>query len=241
MNSERKPPLKPIDIGSYNKNQAESQRLTEEVYGKYPDGVTLTSEYAELVQDNLLHVLIRLARDKFVTKMLKKTDSVLEVGSGSGLGAIFLAQHCNHVTGIEVKTTEVEEARTLNKRSNVEFRACDLLEVPEQEKFDAVVSLDVIEHMSVEMGHRFVKAKASHMKDDGLMIIGTPSIHSFPYQSALSQASHVKCYDLPELLDVVNPYVKRTIAFSMNDELVHTGFAKLAWYYFVIGFGHNAN
>jgi hypothetical protein len=27
----------------------------------------------------------------------------------------------------------------------------------------------------------------------------------------------------------------RTFAFSMNDELVHTGHHKLAWYYFVIG------
>ena len=67
----------------------ESQRLTEEVYGKYPDGVTLTSEYAELVQDNLLHVLIRLARCKFVTKMLKKTDNVLEVGAGSERSIFF--------------------------------------------------------------------------------------------------------------------------------------------------------
>ena len=240
MSSEKKAPVKPIDIGTYNKNQAESQRLTEEVYEKYPDGVKLTSEYAELVQDNLLHVLIRLARYKFVTKMLKKTDRVLEVGSGSGLGAIFLAQHCDHVTGIEVKTTEVEEARALNKRANVEFRACDLFEVPAQEKFDAVVSLDVIEHMPVEMGHKFVKAKVSHLKNDGMIIIGTPTIHSYPYQSALSQASHVKCYDLPELLDVIDPYVQRTIAFSMNDELVHTGYAKLAWYYFVIGFGPKA-
>jgi hypothetical protein len=67
----------------------ESQRLTEEVYGKYPDGVTLTSEYAELVQDNLLHVLIRRARCKFVTKMLTKTDNVLEVGSGSERSIFF--------------------------------------------------------------------------------------------------------------------------------------------------------
>ena len=226
-----------IDIGNYNKDQDETQRLTDEVYQKYPDGVLLTSEYAELVQENMLHLLIRLARYKFVTKMIKPTDSVLEVGSGSGLGAIFLGQHCRKVTGIEVKTTEVAEARGINKRDNVEFRVCDLFDLPSDEKFDVVVSLDVIEHMPIEMGREFVRAQAAHLKDDGMLILGSPSIHSFPYQSALSQSSHVKCYDQPELLEVINPHVQRTLAFSMNDELVHTGYAKLAWYYFVIGFG----
>jgi 2-polyprenyl-3-methyl-5-hydroxy-6-metoxy-1,4-benzoquinol methylase len=237
MSSNETADSRKIDIGNYNKDQDETQRLTDEVYQKYPDGVLLTSEYAELVQENLLHLLIRLARYKFVTKMIKSTDSVLEVGSGSGLGAIFLGQHCRKVTGIEVKTTEVAEARGINKRDNVEFRVCDLFDLPRDEKFDVVVSLDVIEHMPIEMGREFVKAQAAHLKDDGMLILGSPSIHSFPYQSALSQSSHVKCYDQPELLEVINPHVQRTLAFSMNDELVHTGYSKLAWYYFVIGFG----
>jgi hypothetical protein len=30
-------------------------------------------------------------------------------------------------------------------------------------------------------------------------------------------------------------YFDRTLAFSMNDEIVHTGHPKLAWYYIVLG------
>lgn len=226
-----------IDVGKYNKDQDEFKKLIQDVYRKHPDGVQLTPEYAEMVQNNLLFMMIRLARYKFVTKMIKLTDSVLEVGSGSGLGTIFLGQHCKSVKGIEVKTTEVEEALSLNKRDNVQFELCDLFNLPLTEKYDAVVSLDVIEHMSVEMGHAFIKAQAKHLKPGGMIITGTPSIHSYPYQSPESQASHVNCYDLPDLLRVIDPYVQRTITFSMNDEMVHTGFQKLAWYYFVIGFG----
>ena len=199
--------------------------------------MNLPPEYASFVEKDLLRFLIRLARYKFIARLLKPTDCVLEVGSGSGLGCIFLSQHCKHVTGIDVKTTEVEEAKALNKRQNIDFQVRDLFDMPLDQKYDAVVSLDVIEHMPMELGHKLIAKKASLLKDNGLLVVGTPSIYSYPYQSALSQASHVKCYDLPELLQLMDNYVRRTIYFSMNDELIHTGHYKMAWYYFVIGFG----
>lgn len=226
-----------IDIGKYNKDQNKYDRLVQNIYNKYSQGVDLSPEYASFIQENQLRLLIRLARYKFVAKMLKTKDTVLEVGSGSGMGSIFFGQHCKHVTGIDVKTTEVEEAKKLNQRENVEFIVQDLFEMDRSQLFDVAVSLDVIEHMPIEMGHKLIEAKAKHIQENGMIIVGTPSIWSYEYQSAISQASHVKCYDLPELLELMDNYVQRTIAFSMNDEMVHTGFHKLAWYYFVIGFG----
>jgi 2-polyprenyl-3-methyl-5-hydroxy-6-metoxy-1,4-benzoquinol methylase len=223
-----------IDIGRYNADPAEYGKLVEDLYANYPP-ITLPPEYAQFVEENQLRLLIRLARYKFVAKMLKKTDRVMEVGSGSGLGAVFLGQHCAEVTGIEIKTSEIEEARALNRRKNVRFETVDLFKVPASHRYDCVVALDVIEHMPIAMGRKLVRAMAGQLKDTGLLFIGTPSIYSYPYQSPLSRASHVKCYDLPELVEVIEGSFKRTLSFSMNDELVHTGYHKMAWYYFVLG------
>jgi len=225
-----------IDTGYYNKDQELYTQLINEWYERYPNGVTLPPEYAHFVEENLLRLLIRLARYKFVARLVKKTDRVLEVGSGSGLGSIFIAQHCAHVTGIEVKTTEVEEARTVNRRENVEFKVADLFELEATEPFDVVFSLDVIEHMPIEEGHKFVSGMRRQLNRTGMLIIGTPSIYSYEYQSPQSKASHVKCYDQQELLSLVDNYFERTLAFSMNDEVVHTGYPKMAWYYFVLAF-----
>ena len=227
----------PLDVGQYHKNQDEYTTLVNTTISKFPNGVHLGSEYAEWIQENTARFLIRLARYKFVSKLIKKSDRVLEVGSGSGLGSIYLGQHCREVLGIDVKSSDINEANALNKRENVQFRMQDLFDGDEQGDFDVVVSLDVIEHMDINDGAKFLEAKARRLKDDGLFIIGTPSIYSFPYQSPISQASHIKCYDLPELQELVERYFERSIAFSMNDELVHTGHHKMAWYYFVIGFG----
>lgn len=233
--------MKKIDTGKYNLKPEEYDNLINEIYRRYPKGVNLSPEYASFVEEDTLRLLIRLARYKFIARLLKPTDCVLEVGSGSGLGSIFLGQHCKQVTGIDVKTTEVDEARALNKRKNVNFQVEDLFNMKTNKKFDVVLSLDVIEHMPFEMGQKLVAKKASLLKENGLLIVGTPSIYSYPHQSKLSQASHVKCYDLPELINLIDKYVKRTTPFSMNDELVHTGHHKMAWYYFVIGFGRKEN
>jgi 2-polyprenyl-3-methyl-5-hydroxy-6-metoxy-1,4-benzoquinol methylase len=223
-----------VDIGKYNKDPDLYQKLVDEMYRDHPP-ITLSSEYAQFIENNLLRFLIRLARYKFVAKMLRKTDRVLEIGSSSGLGSIFLSQHCQYVKGLEIKQTELDEARLVNRRKNVVFENADFFTFPIGEPYDAVVALDVIEHMPVEIGQKLVTTASKHLRPDGMLIIGTPSLYSYEYQSPLSKASHVKCYDLPELVDLFTLDFGRTLSFSMNDEMVHTGYHKMAWYYFVLG------
>jgi 2-polyprenyl-3-methyl-5-hydroxy-6-metoxy-1,4-benzoquinol methylase len=209
-------------------------RLIREQRARFPS-VTLPPEYAELFEVNTLQVLIKLARYKFAARLLKKNDDVLEVGSGAGLGAIFLSQHVRHVTGLEVDPHDYASACAVNRRNNVDFLHESLFDYDLTRKHDAIVTIDVIEHFSVEDGYKFVKRLATHCKPDGLVLVGTPSIHSYPYQSEYSQAAHIKCYDQGELVALMENYFGRTIAFSMNDEIVHTGHPKLAWYYIVLG------
>ena len=223
------------EMGLYSQDPERYRQIVEEISANYP-GVTLPSEYDYFVQENLLRFLIRLARYKFVARMLKKQDRVLEIGSGSGLGSMFLSQHCAHVTGMEVKGPELDAAKSICRRNNVNFVQGDLFAMPRTGQYDAVVALDVIEHMPMPEGQKLVDAMAGQLKTTGMVVIGTPSIHSYPYQSPASQASHVKCYDQDELLSLVDSSFGRTLPFSMNDEVVHTGFPKMAWYYFVLGF-----
>lgn len=222
-----------VDIGSYNADPERYQQLVDEMYRDHPP-ITLPPEYAYFFEKDLIRLFLRLARYKFVARHVRKTDRVLEVGCGSGVGCMLLSQNCAHVTGLDVKSTELEEARSMNRRPNVEFRQQDLFDVAEEASYDAVVALDVIEHMPEAQGEQLLRGMARLLKPTGIAVIGTPSIYSYPYQSSFSQASHVKCYDRDELVGVMERVFARTLAFSMNDEMVHTGHPKMAWYYFVI-------
>jgi 2-polyprenyl-3-methyl-5-hydroxy-6-metoxy-1,4-benzoquinol methylase len=216
-------------------NLARYEDLVKAQHASFPS-ITLPPEYAELFRINTLQVLIKLSRYKFAARLLKKEDDVLEVGSGTGVGAMFLSQHVAHVTGLEIREHEYEAACAVTSGvKNVSFHLQSLFDYDLGRQHDAVVSLDVIEHFSEQDGHRFVSRIARHCDPTGVVIIGTPSLHSLPYQSKYSQAAHIKCYDQHELVALMDNYFGRTLAFSMNDELVHTGNPKLAWYYFVIG------
>ncbi|OGW83845.1 MAG: hypothetical protein A2Z83_07635 [Omnitrophica bacterium GWA2_52_8] len=222
-------------MGKYHQDVDLYKKLMGEIYTKYPDGINLPPEYADHFQNNTLRILIRLARYKFVARLLKKTDTALEVGCGSGVGAIFLGQHCKSVKGIDANPTELAEARKINLRKNVTFEEQDFFAIPDGEKYNVVLCLDVIEHMPVEEGRKLVQAMARHLTHDGMLVVGSPSIHSYPYQGALSQASHIKCYDQDELVALIDEFCERTLPFSMNDEMMHTGHPKMAWYYMILG------
>lgn len=223
------------EVGRYHQDPDKFRQLVDEMYEKYTTA-TLPVEYDYFIQDNLLRLLIRLARYKFVARLLQKTDRVLEVGCGSGLGSIFLSQHCASVVGLDVKDYEIEEARTTSRRDNVEFVCQDLFEYRPSEAFDVAVSLDVIEHMEPADGLKLLRGMTRLLrKPTGMLVIGSPSIYSYPYQGALSQASHVHCYDQAELAELIGQCCGRTLSFSMNDEMVHTGHPKMAWYYFILG------
>ena len=211
-------------------------QLLKEQASKY-GSITLPPEYAELFEVNTLQLLVKLARYKFVARQLKKTDHVLEIGSGNGIGTMFLSQHARQATGIEIEASSHEAAVKINRRPNVEFLLQSVFNHDLSHKYDAIVSFDVIEHLTAEDGAILVDRMAQHCKPNGMVVIGTPSIYSYPYQSAYSRASHIKCYDQQELVALFDEHFGRSLAFSMNDEMVHTGFSKLAWYYFVLGFG----
>src|SRR5262249_48406313 len=193
--------------------------------------MNLPPEFAELVETNTLQLLIKLARYKFAARLLKAQDEVLEVGSGNGIGAIFLAQHTKHVIGLEIKQHDYEASCSINRRDNVEFLLQSVFNHQTSRRYDAVAPLDVIEHFPIAEGQKLFAQMARLCKPNGVVIIGTPSIHSYPYQGKYSQAAHIKCYDQTELIALMDAYFGRTLAFSMNDEIVHTGHPKLAWYY----------
>jgi 2-polyprenyl-3-methyl-5-hydroxy-6-metoxy-1,4-benzoquinol methylase len=102
--------------------------------------------------------------------------------------------------------------------------------------YNVVAALDVIEHLTPEQGRRLIHKMEGCLSSSGMLVLGTPSVYSAPYQSDFSQLSHVHCYDRDELLEVLKEHFGRVLCFSMNDEVVHTGHPKLAWYYFFLCF-----
>ena len=186
--------------------------------------------------NNPLMSTIKLARYKFVAKMLSKDDVVLDLGCGNGLGSYFFSQFAARVIGID-RHHGVDAASVFFNNEKITFLKGDILHPPNDIRnivYSAMTMVDVIEHFSREDAIRIISSYKQFLGKGGVFIIGTPSAHSTAYRSQHSGANHIYEWTPSELNAICKEHFSRVFQFSMNDEVVHTGFEKLAWYFFLV-------
>lgn len=179
------------------------------------------------------HLLFNLARYKFVAQMLAGRDRVLEVGCGDAFGTRIVRQQVKSLTAVDFDPTFIDDA--MQRRSppwTFELLAHDLRDGPVPGRFSAVYALDVLEHVPAAEEHQFLTAMLAPLDRSGVAIIGIPSLESQQYASEQSRIGHVNCKTAPDLKRLLEQYFDNVFIFSMNDEVVHTGFYKMAHYIF---------
>jgi len=93
----------------------------------------------------------------------------------------------------------------------------------------------VIEHVPPAQESQFMSAILASLDPHGVLILGAPSLESQVYASELSKQGHINCKSMPEFKKLMRQYFHNVFMFSMNDEVVHTGFHKMAHYLFAVG------
>lgn len=187
------------------------------------------------------HLVFRLSRYKFVAKMLAGRKHVLEVGCGDAFGTRIVQAEVGKVTAIDFDPVFIDDVKQrMVPRWQFDAHVHDMLEGPVPGQFDAVYSLDVLEHIEQPKERLFLKNAFGSLDVNGAAIIGLPSLESQPYASVQSKLGHVNCKSAPELKQLMEEFFHNVFVFSMNDEVVHTGFHKMANYVFAIGAGRRA-
>lgn len=182
-------------------------------------------------------ILFVLARYKFIAKMLSGFNDVLEVGCGDGFGTGIILQEVGKVHGVDIEQTFIENCKKERSDERLSFEVADLTEKAVFPKRDAVYSLDVLEHISKEKENTFMRNIANSIKDDGVCLIGIPSLESQLYASQWSKMEHDNCKSGIEFKRFMQRYFHNVFLFSMNDEVVHTGFYPMAHYLIALGVG----
>ena len=176
-----------------------------------------------------------LSRYKFAAKMAcHKAKSVLELGCSEGIGAPILVENAETYLGVDLDELAIHTAQRNFKEPKFSFQLDDFMQ-KKYGAFDAVVSLDVIEHIHLPFEEQYFQTICQNMHDRAICVVGTPNITSVPYASKASQLGHVNMYSQERLADIMKKYFHVVFPFGMNDELVHTGFAQMAHYLICIG------
>ena len=179
--------------------------------------------------------LFTLARYKFVAKMLAGTNSVLEVGCADAFGTRLVQQSCAHVTAVDFDPIFIDDVKArLDPAWPMECFVHDLLKGPVPGEFDAIYSLDVLEHISPESEAQFVLNMIESLNRHGTLIAGMPSLESQIHASPQSKEGHVNCKSGNDLKAFFQKYFHNVFLFSMNDETLHTGYSPMAHYLIVL-------
>jgi SAM-dependent methyltransferase len=177
-----------------------------------------------------------LSRYKFVAKMLAGTDRVLEVGCGDGWPLPIVLQEVKQVHGVDIDPVFINDAlERLDPKLPCSFAVHDILTAPVTPAFDAVFSLDVLEHIAAgDDEKKFMGNLIGSLTSKGLAVIGMPSLESQQYASPASKAGHINCKKGADLKAFLGNYFDNVFMFSMNDEVVHTGYHPMAQYLFAL-------
>jgi len=175
-----------------------------------------------------------LARYKFVSKMIQGSQKVLEIGCGDGFASRIVAQNVEELVCTDIDKEFIKKIRSNNKDSayrNIDFDYHDNIKCEyRKEEFDAIYMLDVLEHINKEQEDIFLANTCKALKQKGLFICGMPSLESQKYASKESKEGHVNCKTQEETKKLLGNFFDYVFMFSMNDEVVHTGFSKMSHY-----------
>lgn len=175
--------------------------------------------------------LFTLARYKFVAKMLSGRDKVLEIGCADAFGTRLVQQEVGHVTAVDFDPIFIADAQArLDPAWPMDCWVHDMLAGPVPGIFDAIYSLDVLEHIASDHEHTFMSNLVASLASKGVAIIGIPSLESQAYASPQSKAGHVNCKSGKAFKSFLLDYFQNVFVFSMNDEVVHTGYYPMAHY-----------
>ncbi|MET3485934.1 class I SAM-dependent methyltransferase [Methylobacterium sp. 1973] len=177
------------------------------------------------------HIVFRMARYKFAAKMLSGRSSVLEIGCGDAFGTRIVQAEVGKLTAIDFDPVFIDD---VNDRMIDPWRfdafVHDMLDGPVPGAFDAVYALDVLEHIDPAQERAFLTNCFANLDPNGAAIVGMPSLESQVYASQQSKEGHVNCKSAPDLKKLMSEYFHNVFMFSMNDEVVHTGYHRMAHY-----------
>ena len=116
---------------------------------------------------------------KETKKSIGKTASVLDAGSGFGQYTYFLSALSEgwNITGIDIEEEQIKDCNIFFNKigcsGRIKFDKADLTQFVNPDKYDIIISVDVMEHITDDV--QVFKNFYQSLKTKGILLISTPS------------------------------------------------------------------
>jgi 2-polyprenyl-3-methyl-5-hydroxy-6-metoxy-1,4-benzoquinol methylase len=103
---------------------------------------------------------------QFFLDHVEPTDTVIDVGCGNGIVACKISEKAKKVMGVDYKAAFIKEAKQNCQKDNVTFLVEDATTYEFNERFDAIILSNVLEHIDERVG----LLKKLHRLSDKLLL-----------------------------------------------------------------------
>lgn len=171
-------------IGRARRNVEHHYDLSSELYKLFLDkDWQYSCAYFEHAQSDLEEAQLAKKRHIAAKLLIKPGQHILDIGSGWGGLAIFIAQHYPvKVTGLTLSTEQyrrsIERVKTLGLYDRVKFKLQDYRQ--EEEVYDRIVSVGMFEHVGRPHFRQYFRKIRRLLKNDGVALIHTIGRRSQP-------------------------------------------------------------
>jgi cyclopropane fatty-acyl-phospholipid synthase-like methyltransferase len=168
---------------------------------------------------------------------LNKSTRLLDIGCGRGELVIYHALNGGEATGVDFSDEAIKLAKSKASELNAgcKFQLSSFEKIDEEIKYDRIVSIDFIEHISVEEGKAFFKKCYNLLNPGGRLLVYTfPNTIRRRYGYKLIKAlSIIKGKPMPKKEpDTISDHYKQYHLneqnyFSLKRNAKNTGFCKV--------------
>lgn len=183
-------------------------------------------EYFKVISDNnfTYFYLTKLLS----TKEVNNCQTFLDIGCGVGTLSLYLAEKGKTVLGIDVSSRAVRIANRAKKHlglKNVAFKTVSLEEFAVFEKFDAVLLVEVLEH--IKNDQLMLNKINNLLRRNGLLILTTPSKSSIMYKLGFynnfdQRVGHLRRYTKSEVEQMLNKSGYKIVYLTEKESLLRS-------------------
>lgn len=164
---------------------------------------------------------------KTIKPYINDFNTVLDIGSGVGTIAFYLASKGKKVTGIEISESAVSiakaNAKIFNLEKKIDFIAAEFPSGVPNKKYDLVIFSEVIEHL--EDDNKALRDIWNVLKPSGLLVITTPSQNAPLYRMGLlnnfdKEVGHLRRYTPKSLKLLVEKNGFKVVSSEINEGII---------------------
>ena len=150
-----------------------------------------------------------------VLKIIKSTDTLLDIACGTGFGSNILAKKAAQVIGGDIDKTTIAENNTIYNKDNLTFQELDGTKLPfDDNTFDVLVSFETIEHTIHydEMIKEFKRV----VKPTGKLFISTPNFYLNSPSGIVTNPFHTQEFTPDDFKVLISTYFQKFEIFGQE-------------------------